>query len=156
MNIDALFEDLEALAFFHAREPNTPDVFDSKLVVVHRIPSGQGNLVLSSPILGYDFIAGFAKREKPIWIVLPSIAFSRVETLDEHFRLSKADFSLAELIQQKLIRENVGIVSDQGLLAKLQILSSFGSSIEILKDGKVSQLSTSGIRAIVVENLSSL
>jgi hypothetical protein len=154
MNLDALFEDLEAQAYFHSKNHVFAELKTSKLVLVHRVPSDQGNLVLSSPLLGKDFIAGFVKRIQPVWMVIPAWGYSRIQSLDQGYQLSRAEIKFVELLEGKLCFSNLDLETKEGLLPEVQILSTFGSSIEICKSGKVSFLSVNFLTAVVVENLS--
>jgi hypothetical protein len=154
MNLDALFEDLETQAYFHSKNLGAAPIAQSQLVVVHRRPSDPANLVLTSPVLGEDFIAGFVKRKKTAWIVIPKWSYSRIESLDQGYQLSRANLCFAELVEKKLCSGNLEIETQDGLLPEVQILDVFGSTIEIFKSGKVSFLSANFLTAVIVENLS--
>lgn len=156
MDLDALFEDLEAQAYFYPATGPSLEGSAAKLALVVRGAPHQNNLVLSSPLLGKDFIAGFIGRSTPCWIVLPAQSFMRIELLDKGCFLSNTELSLAELVARKLCDLTLKIQTKIGEITKAQILSVAGSIFEVLSAGKISYLANSALDALVVENLSSL
>lgn len=156
MNIDALFEDLEAEVYFHASAKPTPPTKHCKLAVVAKGQAGTSRVVLSSPLLGEDFIAGFTNPQQPSWVVIPSGHMVSVESLDENKVFSKANFNLSALLENKLSGILLQIETNIGSTRHAQISSMHGRFIEILAAGKLIQLATASIISITVENLSAL
>ena len=156
MNIDALFEDMEAEVYFHASAKPEPPTSHCRLAVVTKGWAGTSRAVLSSPLLGEDFIAGFVNPEHPSWVVIPSGQLVSVESLDENKVFSKANFNLSTLLENKLSGILLEIETNIGATRHAQICSMHGRFIEILAAGKLFQLSIASIVSITVENLSDL
>lgn len=156
MNLDALFEDLEAQAYFQSIQEPRVESSAAKLALVIGQSQGKANLVISSPLLGLDFVAGFTNKNAPCWIVLPNSSFSRVELLDGGFSLAKTDFGFIELIESTLLSVPLRITTRHGDLDAAIFTAVTNSIAEILYDGRISYLSFSAIESLVVENLSSL
>ena len=156
MNIDALFEDMEAEVYFHVIASPVPTNGYCKLAVVAKGLTGASRVVLSSPLLGEDFIAGFANPEHPSWVVIPSGQLVSIESLDENKEFSKAKINLSTLIENKLSGVSIQIETNIGATRNAQICSMHGRFIEVFAAGKLVQLSIASILSITVENLSAL
>ncbi|MFN4846972.1 MAG: hypothetical protein ACK5CU_01485 [Rhodoluna sp.] len=156
MNLDALFEDLEAQAYFHQAAKPAIGANAAKSALVIRQSEHQASLVLSSPLLGNDFIAGFAATSAPCWVVVPAQSFTRIEVLDEGNYLTGAELSFVDLVERKLCAVTLKIQTRLGDISPAQVVSVSGSLVEVLSAGKISYLASSAIEALVVENLSNL
>lgn len=155
MTIDSLFEDLEAQAYFHSRIDQPVETKYTKTVVVQR-PNAKTNLVLNSPLLGKDFIAGFSNSSQPIWLLLPVHAFNEIDFLDDGFSISQIDLTIAELIAGKLLSIECNLELTFGEKPNVSIISMRGTVLEALVQGRIIFISLNAINALTVENLSAL
>jgi hypothetical protein len=155
MNLDALIEDLEAEGYFasSAGEVNEDNQDYCKLILVVR--EDKPDLYLSLPLLGKDFIAGFAATtSKSSWIVIQEYMFMTSQDAGTSIQETKA--TLKAIVNLHLI----------GSAAKLSLAAGeseyagyiVGTSGKILEfvtfDAQRLLIPMKSIKSLVVEKLS--
>jgi len=156
MNLDALFEDLEAQAYFQSKGMKSAERSTCRLAVL-RSRTEFADLILSSPLLGLDFVAGFSSQNgQPTWQIVPHQSLLSLQPADDSASFSEAHLSFSELIEFRLLGIPVAIHLAANGVQKLNISRVIGNFIEGYSDQGITIISMSAIERVVVENLSKL
>ncbi|MFM8926687.1 MAG: hypothetical protein ACKOFA_00580 [Rhodoluna sp.] len=157
MTIENVLEDLEAQAFFANL---TKDSKQSQKILSAIITFGISEklvLQVTSPIVGKDFIAGFASRNAhPVWLIIPkrSLRSIRCSTTDYHFQ--ESELNLKQLIDQKLHGVCLAIKFLDGSYQRATLLGASSWLIQLEVSGANEFTSLTAIDHLIVENLSDL
>ena len=106
MNLDALFEDIEAQGYFASSQSEadqgTLPFSQSVLVVRQEFP----DLYLSMPLLGKDFIAGFQNRiTRSSWILIQD--YNHLELQENGTQVQASKLNIKTVVQAHLIGASI-------------------------------------------------
>jgi hypothetical protein len=112
MDLDVLFEDLEAQGYFHSKpQVEEASTENSKLV---RVELQNNSHLLSSPLLGLDFIAGFELRNNSIrWLIIPFHKIQQIQSVEAGTSLLDTQSDLISLIETKLLGRQIRIMNPE-------------------------------------------
>jgi hypothetical protein len=151
MNIEATIEDLEAQGYFQSQTKPIKQTNVSKRVRLSLLDEDQSSFLLTSPIRGIDFIAGFVPVAN--WRIFPSRFIQSVLFLHEGEVLISSELGLAELLEQKFSGVVLRISFDK------QVPDICGELRSVDRDWLLigNQLvPLSAVKCIAVDNLSKL
>ncbi len=151
MNIEATLEDLEAHGYFQSLTKPTRTKYTSRKVRVSFIDEDHSSLVISAPIQGRDFIAGFSSNAN--WRIFSTAIIHSVVFLDEGDELDQTELSVANLVEEKLLEVSIRISFERHLQDITGALSSFDG--QWLTIG-ATLVPLASVKSITVENLSEL
>jgi len=154
MNLDAVFEDLEAQGYFQSKANNALRELSSCKML--RVQLRNTTHLLSSPLLGEDFLAGFElKNNRLSWLILPISQIHEMESVDGGDELLSTESSLTDLMTLKLIGKTLKIVNGDSIVSGLvQGVSS--NTLQLLKDQNSLWIPLSNLGVVVVEKFSDL
>ena len=113
MNLEGLLEDIEAQGFFESRsevETQHPVTF-CKYAQVLMGGSSQRTFLLSMPIIGQDFIAGFTKLNgRTMWLLVKN--YSLTEILGSFSTIQNTSAGIQDVVKQQLIKTNLRLKLD--------------------------------------------
>ena len=151
MNIEATIEDLEAQGYFQSQSKPMKPTNVSKKVRISVLDDDQSSFLLTSPIRGIDFIAGFVSVAN--WRIFPSRFIQSVLFLDEGQVLLSSDLGLAELLDQKFTQVVLRISFEKQFPDVCGELRSVDGDWLLIGNQLVP---INAVKCIAVENLSKL
>jgi len=151
MNIEATLEDLEAQGYFQSQSKPIKQINISKKVRISLLDDDQSSFLLTSPIRGIDFIAGFVSVAN--WRIFPSRFIQSVLFIDEGEELLSSDLGLAELLEQKFTEVVLRISFDKQVPDICGELRSVDGDWLLIGNQLVP---IAAVKCIAVENLSKL
>jgi hypothetical protein len=107
MDLSATIEDLEAQGYFLSATID-PETTNSQNAIVHFVLANQPSWHLLLPVVGEDYVAGFASGQSKgglTWKIAPLSSVARIEDFDGHVLNTR----LSKLIQTKLLQAQVTI-----------------------------------------------
>jgi len=151
MNIEATLEDLEAQGYFQSQSKPIKQINISKKVRISLLDDDQSSFLLTSPIRGLDFIAGFVSVAN--WRIFPSRFIQSVLFLEEAEEVLSSDLGLAELLEQKFTDVVLRISFDKQVPDICGDLRSVDGDWLLIGNQLVP---INSVKCIAVENLSKL
>lgn len=155
MNLDALFEDLEAQGYFASAlpvdQPQIQALCKSVVVVRASAPS----ISLSMPLLGHDFIAGFQNKiSKSNWLLVQHYTF--LEPQDAGTRLRTTELSLKKVVEKHLIGVSVKLSFTSGIAEQHgYITRTFAKMLEFVNfQAKTIWIPLAQVEYLVVDKIS--
>ena len=110
MDIEATLEDLEAQGYFQTitTEPKAPAT--AKAVRIRFNDEDETSLVLTAPMQGSDFIAGFISNYELVqWLIIPSSSIQGITAIQFSDPPLQTELSFFDLITEKLIGTDLRI-----------------------------------------------
>ncbi len=155
MNLDALFEDLEAEGYFASQTESTEELDKELCKSLLVVRDNEPDLILVLPLVGKDFIAGFQnRRSRSTWLIIQD--YSYLQPQDAGTRLQKAKLSIKSIIEAHLIGTSINIgLSSTNPEQTGFITGLTGSQIEFIShEGLVLWIPIKRLRYLAVEKLS--
>ena len=113
MNLEGLLEDLEAQGFFetYPKDYSEKQLTFTKYARVVLGDYSQKNILLSMPLIGEDFVAGFTKfNSRTAWVLIHK--YSLVRLLDEFQEPQHSSIKISQILEQQLQGINIRIKLD--------------------------------------------
>jgi hypothetical protein len=154
MNLDAVFEDLEAQGYFQSKADKPLSRLSSCKLL--RVQLRTATHLLSSPLLGEDFLAGFElKNNRLRWLIIPMNQIHEMESVDGGQELLNTESSLHDLITLKLTGKAIKIINGDSIVSGL-VQGVTSNTLHLLKDQNSLWIPLSNLGVVVVEKFSDL
>ena len=153
MNLDAIFEDLEAQGYFQSnvRSAEQPAV----IAKVVRVELDFASHLLTSVLLGPDFLAGFELNNNQLrWLIIPAGNIQILRAEDHGSNLLKTEGNLASLLELKLLGKSIKIISSEQTVSGL-LLDVSTEFIKLQSDSHY-WIPLGSLGVVVVEKFSDL
>jgi hypothetical protein len=157
MDIEATLEDLEAQGYFQTitAEPKAPAT--AKAVRISFSDKDETSLVLTAPIQGQDFIAGFISNYELVqWLIIPSSSIHAISAMQVTASPLQTELRFFDLVTEKLIGIDLRIKflkQFPEVSGKLKYIQGEWLTVESLT---TVQVPISAIGYVAVEKLSEL
>ena len=156
MNLDNLFDDIEAEAFFleikrEAESKNTAEVIQV-LFKAEGIP----DLYLYKPVIARDYLAGFkTKSQSRILIPIAQILIIRMPTLNTEILQARSD--LVELLETSLFSKEIKFsFSSEVPEIQGQLIGRKQSLVQVISENGLLMFPIQNVSMIAVEKISEL
>lgn len=158
MDIEATIEDLEAQAYFASIDVNQRITVAKAKVQITLNTINIQVCILTMPIIGKDFVAGFCKdviAGRQTWLLVPNTALQFFEVIEGEPR--SLEVNAHDFLQEKLLGAQVRIsttISSPPIIGR--VLSSAENRLRLgLVSPREIQIPTNSILILAVEKLSS-